>query len=736
MITLHYSPCFNGRTYIDYDATHKHPKRCLLGESVVSTAGLLSRFELVLGINCPDITDTERSCAYYEALRNVITPGHPLYASWHNDYVPSDDDATAEDVNAEGGSFKHPHLAVTTELLRWRDALLLAGWDGKAPLPEGKLATLHDAEPHADARVHGGSADRWCHLLGCVPQLQQAGLRVEVHCPSVLLPPLIKELLSGIGANFLCEYQRTMRLKTEHCRILTADEPRQAYEWLSQQPVLPHQLVVCADTQRLDAVLRCFGKPLTGSKAQIGCHMVTDDIRSVVDTPDSLIWLDCNGDYRYTYPYDFISATEAEQLPPSIVYPTREECLLQVSRHYTRLLNEVKDEVTLVTAATDLGEPLAEHPVVSELLYGQPSALVTTKIAVSSEPKGPGEYALPMQSKQHEQHFQRQVQYTVGDPLPVSPQVTMSYSTLDQLVQFPFNYLVEKLALMREPTSEDDLRTVKGNVAHRTVEFMVNAQQPPCQLNLALFDDCLDKALKDKGQDLLRPENQFELEEFKIIMRQSITTLDQIIRQQGLTIVGSEVNVPDNPDSDSQSRPTLPLGRFGNSVANIDLLLTDAQGKYVVFDFKFSSSENTYPGKLKENKSVQFTFYSEILRAVSKPVCAMGYYLFPLATLFVPEGPLGSQHLRGAHIQSVPLGKDAVHDAYTALQNAYEKRIEQLRSGIVEEAEQMPKADIPYHQACSQPGAELFPLDDAYQHTELKGSPYQPDHIVLKNQIR
>lgn len=66
---IHYSPCFNGRTFFYY-SVHGGG---LFDEPVESTAGLLTRHELLLGISWPSLTDeSSRAAAYFEVLDNAI----------------------------------------------------------------------------------------------------------------------------------------------------------------------------------------------------------------------------------------------------------------------------------------------------------------------------------------------------------------------------------------------------------------------------------------------------------------------------------------------------------------------------------------------------------------------------------------------------------------------------------------------------------------------------------------
>lgn len=707
---IHYSPYFNGHAYIDY----KSRKKGMLGECVESTSGLLSRLELICGLSYPDSDSEEqlRRLAYYEVLNAAAKETGIMEKSVANDAPETD---------------PRRNLRVTTELLSWRDSLILAGWDRKEQLPEGKLRLLQKAEQKLDQHslVYRGVADRWLDLEEKLPLLQQAGIEIVCYCPKGLIPVRIAQLIDNLKGEWRCEYQQQEILQKEHCQVYEFEERYQAFEWLAIQPRVEGQMVVCADGERLDHVLRRFGEPIaSGEKTQEKCHLVADDVRCRLDVPESLIWLDCNGDYGYRYPYGFLSFEEKKALPYEIM--SEQTALGLIDQHIVHLLNEIQGNVVLVSSKADRGELLTEHPMAASLLYVGEEEKRLKKITPKIEIK--------TQASKPEKTFEAHIAYklppdkSLEEPLPQSAiikQPTMSYSALDTLINHPFDFVMEKQAGLKEPYHDTDLSTERGNVAHRVVQLMVDKGG----ITLATFDSILQKALEDKGDLLLQPENAFELEEFTFILHNSIGVLEDIIKEQGLTVVASEYRVPQL--ASDEERTYVDFDVFGQSSAELDLLLKYKEGEYVIFDFKYSTSKSYYPSLLETNKSVQFEFYKEIFRRHSEKykgqVKAYGYYLFPLCTLFVPEG----SPLKGQNIEEVSLGKEALTDPFVRMEKSYKFRMEQLEKGQIEEAEHMPLEEIDYCQ-----DTELFPLKPEYNDKKLKAGPYAPCHVVLKNQIR
>lgn len=738
---IYYSPFFNGLTFIDYD---KH-KGGLLGEAVESTAGLLGRLELLAGLSYPEeVNEALRLQEYYKLLDETIpTAGDPLTESFGID---------RQEVEASQEKNLQPQYRVTAELLKWRDRLILAGWNGET-LPEGRLKNLEKAEERLRENekqsgcknvIRRGVADRWRALLDAkyLDRLRKADVVIDVCYPAVLIDKLIVEVIAQVneGKNVPTKPDEAdQTLRTDRCTVLTVDEQYQAYEWLTKREPRAKEVIVCSDAQRLDSVLRCHNLPVAGEEPQTTGHHVVNDIRSMLDVPESLVWLDCSGDYGLQYPFDFITEDEKKVVLQTLQLPTREEMLAAVAQVMIRTLNQVPGQVILVKADYDVGAALTEHPLVVSLLYNKETGIKREKAA----------YDIPLGAERTETRFNRKACFEVGVDARVRD-LTASYSSLDQLIQSPFDFVVEREAGLREPINQSDLVTTEGNVAHRVTELMLKDGE----LKSEKFDEALEQALQEDDSQLLSlAENQFELETFKKVLKDSIEVLKEIITENELIPVRCEYPIPsgavkpygrkvDNEEADSKDKPkTIKLDVFGESNAFVDMLLKDKEGNSYIFDFKFSRSDK-YAQKLEQNKSVQFAFYEEIFEQCKQqdlgPLRAMGYYLFPLGTLFVPEGEKGSTWLKGKHVQAVPLdSNEQLKDSLLALKNSYKYRMKELASGKIEEGESMKLSDLAYHNETKNPAeGELFPLETDYNNEELKGKPYSPKHIVLKGQIR
>ena len=100
---IHYSPYFDGDHYIDFQLR----KNLLIDELVVGNSGLLSELELRGGFSCECLSGIERQANYYNAVKLVAEAQKDCFIK---------------------KSFQIDEYGVASELMRWRDELILAGW--------------------------------------------------------------------------------------------------------------------------------------------------------------------------------------------------------------------------------------------------------------------------------------------------------------------------------------------------------------------------------------------------------------------------------------------------------------------------------------------------------------------------------------------------------------------------------------------------------------------------------
>ena len=123
-----YSPYYDGETFLG-----ESPR--IFGVAYVGNLGLLEQLQLRAGLHVSVLSDVEREAVYYNALMKNVK--NTLFEK-------------AVDVDPFG---------VAKKLLRWRDALVMAGWNAEELQdPNCKVSVLARIEEDFNAQ---GRADAW-----------------------------------------------------------------------------------------------------------------------------------------------------------------------------------------------------------------------------------------------------------------------------------------------------------------------------------------------------------------------------------------------------------------------------------------------------------------------------------------------------------------------------------------------------------------------------------------------
>lgn len=261
---------------------------------------------------------------------------------------------------------------------------------------------------------------------------------------------------------------------------------------------------------------------------------------------------------------------------------------------------------------------------------------------------------------------------------------TESNTSLDTLINFPFNYVMQYVARLSMPDEEQLKNTfiATGLGVHSFVENIVADAAGDTQKMRQLLNDefelRLNTAIDATGLIMRLRENTSELTEFRKQLKESLSALIEIMEQKGWMPVGCEIPFPNGNDQN------LSLDTIGDFGARIDFLLTEGD-KYVIIDFKWSYSKK-YAKKLEDNTAIQLELYRQTVKATypDKDVAGVGYYLMPKKQLFTAdfaEIP-GSKLIKRVNI-------DQKEVLYEQMKNSYTFRMEELRKGRIEEAETM-----------------------------------------------
>lgn len=419
------------------------------------------------------------------------------------------------------------------------------------------------------------------------------------------------------------------------------------------------------------------------NQTENGAFCVVNDVRQIATPAKTILWLDCQDENGKNDSYDFLTQYEKEYLcGHGVELPDFAGHLSTARKENLRILSQ-SDTVILVRSAYNGTTRLGEHSIIAEVRH----------IAGT----------LPTCDKSSLFHMVATAQKTADvdrfAPVAALELGTIDYngrkesnSSLDTLIQLPFNYVVQYVAKLNEPNGEQlkNTHVTLGLVAHNFFEHIIGDGKADLKQMRRLLEDEFEQRLENSidatGLILRLPENTSSLGEFRIHLKDSMLSLIKIMDNLKLTPVGCEVSLP---NEGSQKR--LELETIGDFGARIDFLLTDADGRYVIFDFKWSYSQY-YEKKLEKNTAIQLELYREAVKKAwpGKDVASVGYYMMPRKQLITSDYPEISGSKLIKHVNPADITVPLIQQ----IKNSYEFRMAEIRRGHIEEAETVDIKDI------------------------------------------
>lgn len=400
--------------------------------------------------------------------------------------------------------------------------------------------------------------------------------------------------------------------------------------------------------------------------AQVGSRWVTN-AHDIVDSADTILWTDC---YNYSptkVSTEFLNATERKALQESGCKLWDDNLFNLTAMHDAmRPVLMATDKLVLVTADQSKSETTAKHPLIIRLeeTYGK---ALNDIIRCPDNQEAESQEITPVSTSYNG------MQFAFSNHDLVQMPDHESYSALENLIQHPLDYFMEKVLRFYDRASYqlDEIETVKGNVAHRVIELLFTGKSSVEKSQLdECYDTLFDQAIQEGGALLLLKENLIDLKIYRQQLKDSLDTLLYIISENDLEVVGTEREVMRNIGLlDDQE---IPIRGF------IDMLLKTKEDKMVVFDFKWTRSKSWHKHLLEENASIQLSLYDRIISAeTGKKVVATAYYTMPAHKLYTTSTYLKDMP-NVEHIQ--PLNND---DLIEKLINSYRYRRDELLSGTI-----------------------------------------------------
>ena len=501
------------------------------------------------------------------------------------------------------------------------------------------------------------------------------------------LSPIRKEYKDGIDKDEIIDYVNQLKKWIQgHYANKNLPEERKAQlhelnAYLSSFSTVLQPLSKKVTFEDIEKLILQVYRPMNYSLqvTEAGAKNVIDDIRSMAQGANMLIWLDCQEEDQEHDPYDFLSTSEKEELhAQGCIIPDFELHLKTVRSERLKLLDKCKN-ILLVQSHFNGTTRLGEHSIVAEARYAFKQA---GKELVPTAKEG-------LFTMLNTQSSTKSIE--ILTPVKALELGTINYlgrkesnTSLDTLINFPFNYVMEYVANL--PTPDDEQLSnpyiTTGLVAHHFYEHITkdaaNDLTQMRQLTEDEFDERVEAAIDATGLILRHPENASDLVSFRRQLKESMLAFIDIMEYQHWTPVGCELSFPEK-ENDALKLDTI--GAFG---ARIDCLLKQGE-KYVIIDFKWGYSKK-YGEKLENNTAIQLALYRQAVETTyaDKEVAGVGYYLMPKKQL---------QTTDFAEISSTRLikriePKDTA-ELFSKIQNSYTFRMEEIKRGHIEEGETM-----------------------------------------------
>lgn len=627
-----YNPYFTGNAYISQN---------LWGEVAVGDAALLEQLLMRAGLPQTVVDDSEkaekeRAKAYADA---IMAQGTTIFSN----SIESDSEGTAK------------------LLLKWRDLLVMTGWTTADKINEesNKLGVFASCDE--SLKTYPSRADRWREVYQYLKdgyQILKETDSIDVRIPKALIPPMIAQVLELLpNVSYAMEsLDEVLHTEGHSCTVVTTNEQYEAWQLLVKLPYDAQTMLVCADEKRLNDTMQAIGGEQWRTD-RVGCPHATANVFDQKDIPNRLVWLDCAGNGLTPDSYDFLSSEERKSLA---IIDGETRSATQMQWLYTTL-NRIKDWI-LVSPKYHLGESLGEHPIITSLKQNKDfydaACAEGQKIILPQTTSTPVKKLDPI----GEININPDVLSKIHKP-------SDSYSAIDTLVNAPLDYVMENIGGLAAP--EDDKEShenlVKGKIAHKVVELLVNKEKTDEVYSLAeiqsrfndqydkLFEQAMEEAEPECKEFLNLPENVNMLAVFKEDAQHSIVRLIDIIKKKRLTPLCSEYEF------------STSFSSFTNPHGFVDLLLKDENDNLVIIDLKWSISKE-FEERIKSGEAYQLYMYKHAIEAemVPKKVAWYAYYLFPLMELYTEPADI------------TPKWNEWIQKR--------KERLEQLSQGIIEPA--------------------------------------------------
>ena len=437
----------------------------------------------------------------------------------------------------------------------------------------------------------------------------------------------------------------------------------------------------------------------------------------LAEPADKILWTDCYNCAVAVPATDFLNAAEKQGLEQQgCQFWNDMDFNKAMMRALLRPVLMCKQQLVLIVTHSSKGETVAKHPLMIRLEKAFPNSLSSVCVQ-------PDNQKVEKKTINLVDNYSPEGALQLCNKQLLEMPATESYSSLDNLIQYPLDYVMDRILKLRDRSSTemDSLATVKGNVAHAVIEaIFIGANAEIAAAIKEHFDETLQRLTEEKGALLLLQENIIEWQLFSNQLKECLEVLLQIIQSNGLTVMGREHRVSNTIGLLKEKALDPTVNGF------IDMTLQNEAGEIFVFDFKWTSSRKYYKGLLEKNISIQLALYEHLMeKETGRPVVATAYFTMPWHKLYTTSALINDSP-NVEHI--VPENDEAL---LLKIRNSYRYRREQLLDGTIETAEGFPFDEIPY--AMDQVDQQLVPLSPDYDNEDIHSSNGFSAYTCFKN---
>ena len=360
-------------------------------------------------------------------------------------------------------------------------------------------------------------------------------------------------------------------------------------------------------------------KSYTQYEAEAGSRSVISRVGNIHSYVDSLVWFCMNDEGTAVYPFEFLTEQEEKELKKDNVFLYDRKKNNDFSRYANRHTILRSGKITLVESERISGALMSRHPLMIQLnesLKGGLSRMMRypsvsskmTKVADNVDNRSDEAYVI--------------VNNDVTLPLRIDKGGIESYSSLEQLIQHPFNYVCTYIADLKDikAPSLEDLNRTMGNVAHKVIELLFTpGSKGLTEIEEDTYLAAFDRAIQNVGLILLQPENVVQYNDLRTNMKTVVERLSEFISTNSLTVEASEFEF---------NEVKLVAGLV-NLSSRCDMLLTDSDGNKVVLDFKWKYNPKSYERSVKDGSDLQLVIYRYLVDKQFEKKVRSAYVTFP-----------------------------------------------------------------------------------------------------------